>query len=77
MAGNYRNKCNSGTVMNQPSNILRSRKFGDNWRLNMNRSYDWVIDYANNLNPSFVIDAGCGRNVYKNKIQNLLKYIIL
>jgi len=50
----------------------KSRAFSDIHKPYMNNPRTWVIDYVNQLNPNLVIDAGCGRNQYKNKIPNLI-----
>lgn len=60
--------------MNNINKLLISNNFGDDYKQEMNQSFDWIIRYANNLNPSLVIDAGCGRNMYKEKIQNLIGF---
>jgi hypothetical protein len=36
--------------------------------------YDWLVDPVNSLEPSLVIDAGCGTNKWKNKIKNLIGF---
>jgi hypothetical protein len=36
--------------------------------------YSWLVDPINSLEPSLVIDAGCGRNKWKNKIKNLIGF---
>ena len=33
--------------------------------------YSWLVDSVNSLDPSLVIDAGCGTNKWKTKIKNL------
>jgi hypothetical protein len=36
--------------------------------------YSWLVDSVNRLNPSLVIDAGCGTNKWKDKIKNLVGF---
>jgi hypothetical protein len=60
--------------MKQNNKILHAGRFGDSFKQKMNIGYPWIIEYANSLNPSLVIDAGCGRNMYKGQIQNLIGF---
>lgn len=60
--------------MNQNNKMLTVERFGDAFKQKMDIGYPWIIQYANSLNPSLVIDAGCGRNMYKNQIQNLIGF---
>ena len=51
--------------------------YGNDWKANIHlfkhSGKNW-IDQINKLNPSLVIDAGCGENFFKGKIQNLIGY---
>jgi hypothetical protein len=60
--------------MNTVNKILHSKSFGDYYKPEMTYKHDWIVNYANSLNPSLVIDAGCGRNMYKGQIKNLIGF---
>ena len=50
--------------------------YGNNWKANIHlfkhSGKNW-INQINKLNPSLVIDAGCGENFFKGKIKNFGK----
>ena len=51
--------------------------YSKEWRSNIHlfkHSGKNLINEINNLNPTLVIDAGCGINFFKGKIQNLVGY---
>lgn len=61
--------------MNQDDKVLETVFSNDFQRQKIDHGYiPWIVDYANSLNPSLVIDVGCGRNLYKNQIQNLIGF---
>lgn len=51
--------------------VSYKQNFNDDEKKYMSKVWDDIVEKCNALNPSLVVDAGCGRNQYKNLIQNL------
>jgi len=51
--------------------INKRLKFGSNKHTYMTHVIPEFVEVCTTLNPNLVIDAGCGRNLYKNIIPNL------
>jgi hypothetical protein len=59
------------------SSILVRRYNPKKWKgdaYQKNAKLDELYDRINSLNPSLVIDAGCGRNSHKSQIKNLIGF---
>ena len=59
------------TIIKLDQRVAHKQNFGDDEKKYMSQVWDDIVEKCNALNPSLVVDAGCGRNQYKNLIPNL------
>lgn len=64
--------------MDDLRDFLRKRFDPNTWTNRVFSAYQYgganLVEEVNALNPSFVVDIGCGHNYFKGKIQNLFGF---